>query len=152
MPKIEQGWASSDETKGRLWFHPDREPTELVIEDDQPFTYFGHWLGWMVRPCEEEGCQWCREDVGRLRRYVLAVQDPSGRHLAWEFGAGLGSALRDLGDLSGWIVRVFRTGEGRRGKLELEPVRRVPDHDGTDRVSVVSLLEYVWDTQKRFSK
>jgi hypothetical protein len=152
MPKIEEGWPASGDSPGRLWFHPEREAAQLVIEADEPVSYFGHWLGWMVRPCEEEGCQWCREDVGRLRRYVLPVMDQHGRHLAWEFGAGLGSALRGLGNLSGLKIQVERTGEGRRGKLSLSPIERVQDHDVTDRVEVSSLLQSVWDTQKRFAK
>lgn len=149
--EISSGWVDSDRRNGSIWFHPTLEPQEIVIENEEPVSYVGHWVGYRVTPCSGSDCQSCHREIGSQRRFVIAIGwFGTERHGAWEFGSHVGARLRELGKLQGRRIRVWRASEARRARTEIEAVGMVRGLDRSQAVEVVRVLEALWEDMKRF--
>ena len=68
-------------------------------------------------------------DLRKLRDYCLNSNSPRGRHKARVFAAALGITVADAPKLRAKLLEMARTGEARRGELDLYGQRYTIDFE-----------------------
>lgn len=130
-----------------------RRQYRLVMLDEVPVSYRGHFVSGVMRPCRREKCSYCASGVGVQVRYLFSVMDEDdGRVYSLEVSSRVACSLKSDADregrLRGLRFLFYRESDSRRSKLLHEFVCVFEEVDSLpDPLNHLQLLSLVWRKQ-----
>lgn len=107
------------------WFQPSTRATlVLVILNDQPVWYTGHFVAGRMCPCTGAGCEYCDAGIGAQVRYAFAVAETTSRRAGLiEFGVSNGQLIHDWVHrrmtLRGMVIEVTKSSTHRQSRTNV---------------------------------
>ena len=158
---IEAGWGATDKAprRGNNFLHvPARGGLRIVINVEQPVTYYGHYIRGAMRPHTGDLCLHCANHGGATRlgvqhRVVFGVWAPEQRiegilELDAELaGATIRTAAADAGILRGLAFDLQKYRQRERGRIDATLLHTINPATLPTPLDIRQILLDMWAAQ-----